>query len=134
MTLEKSLRASCVRQNRGLGFYFNENEKLSKGCNWGSDVFSLLKITGCCEAREEAGRLLESLLVDGILASAVAVEMEQRRCWVQIFWGWSRKYLLNGLAVGGEESRRPSRFRPKPRGLMVPFAGCRLEEEQAGWG
>lgn len=82
---------------RGLGFYFNENEKLSKGFNWGGDVFSFLKITGCCEAREEAGRLLESLLVDGILASAVAVEMEQRRCWGQIFWGWSQKYLLKAL-------------------------------------
>lgn len=45
--LEQSHRASWIRQHGHLGVCFNENEKLWKSFNEGSDMFLFLKITSC---------------------------------------------------------------------------------------
>lgn len=57
MELERSLRTSCVRQNRGWDFILMRTRSLLKDFIE-AVMFSLLKIAGCYEARE-VGRLLE---------------------------------------------------------------------------
>lgn len=109
------------------GFYFNENEKLLKGFNWGSDSFLFFKDHSCCG--KQGGCCSVSLR----LAGAVAVGMQQSRRRVSgIFWRWNQKYLLTGLAVE-RGIRMPSGLWPKPWGLLVLFASWRrLGEEQVG--
>lgn len=75
-----------VLQYKEFGILFNENEKLLKGFNWGSDLF--LKLTGCCVKQEEARGYCSSQLELGILTSTVAVEMELG----DKFWRWSEVF------------------------------------------